>query len=73
MAGLAARLDAAPGDVEGWKRLIRSYAILGDEERAGAALQAAGRAFEPGTPERSDITALAGELGLADAVGGEGQ
>ncbi|KHJ54943.1 hypothetical protein LA66_10390 [Aureimonas altamirensis] len=73
VAGLAARLEAAPGDVEGWKRLIRSYAILGDEERAGAALQAAGRAFEPGTPERSDITALAGEVGLADAVGGEGQ
>lgn len=73
VAGLAARLEDTPGDVEGWKRLIRSYAILGDEERAGAAVLAAGRAFEPGTPERSDITALAGELGLADAVGGEGQ
>ncbi|UHD44849.1 c-type cytochrome biogenesis protein CcmI [Aureimonas altamirensis] len=73
VAGLAARLEAAPGDVEGWKRLIRSYAILGDGARAGAALQAAGRAFEPGTPERGDIAALAQELGLADALGGEGQ
>ena len=73
VAGLAARLEAVPGDVEGWKRLIRSYAILGDDARAGAALQAASRAFEPGTPQRGDIAALARELGLPDVVGGEGQ
>lgn len=28
--GLAARLDEAPDDPEGWVRLVRSYAVLGD-------------------------------------------
>jgi cytochrome c-type biogenesis protein CcmH len=41
VARLAARLKAAPDDPQGWGRLIRSYAVLGDEtDRAAAASQA---------------------------------
>ncbi len=34
VAGLARRLESNPGDVEGWKRLGRSYLVLDDPERA---------------------------------------
>ncbi len=33
VATLAARLEAAPDDAEGWVRLVRSYAVLGDAAR----------------------------------------
>ena len=32
--GLAARLEENPDDAEGWRRLARSYAVLGEHERA---------------------------------------
>jgi cytochrome c-type biogenesis protein CcmH len=38
VAGLAARLKAQPNDAEGWVRLVRSYAVLGDATRRDAAL-----------------------------------
>lgn len=38
---LAARLDAEPDDPEGWVRLVRSYAVLGDAARRDAALASA--------------------------------
>ncbi len=41
VAGLAARLDQAPDDPEGWVRLVRSYAVLGDVGKRDAALAAA--------------------------------
>jgi cytochrome c-type biogenesis protein CcmH len=34
---LAARLDAHPDDAEGWQRLARAYAVLGETEKAEAA------------------------------------
>jgi cytochrome c-type biogenesis protein CcmH len=41
VARLAARLKAEPDDPQGWGRLIRSYAVLGDEtDRAAAASEA---------------------------------
>lgn len=36
--GLAARLAAEPNDPDGWVRLVRSYAVLGDTARRDAAL-----------------------------------
>jgi len=36
--GLAARLKAHPDDADGWRRLIRAYAVLGEKERALRAL-----------------------------------
>jgi cytochrome c-type biogenesis protein CcmH len=45
VAGLAARLKANPDDAQGWRRLIRAYAVLGDPAKARAALADARRAF----------------------------
>lgn len=36
--GLAAGLKSNPDDLDGWRRLIRSYVVLGDNEKARAAL-----------------------------------
>lgn len=38
VATLAARLEAAPDDPEGWVRLVRSYAVLGDGAKRDEAL-----------------------------------
>ncbi len=35
--GLAARLERDPNDPEGWRRLARSYRVLGEEEKAAQA------------------------------------
>ncbi|HWY15408.1 MAG TPA: hypothetical protein VNX86_09770 [Rhizomicrobium sp.] len=53
--GLAARLRAAPGDFSGWQRLVRAYAVLGQQARARSALAAA-RAAMKGRP--NDLAAL---------------
>ena len=45
VAGLAERLKANPEDPEGWVRLVRSYAVLGDGPRRDAALQEARRRY----------------------------
>ena len=45
VAGLAARLEAAPGDGDGWVRLVRSYAVLGETAQRDAALAAARKRF----------------------------
>lgn len=71
---LAERLKSAPNDVEGWKRLMQSYSVLGDGERVRTAYADARAAFAPGTPERTAIDGLAAELGLGgtgSAPGGE--
>ncbi|WP_062228979.1 c-type cytochrome biogenesis protein CcmI [Aureimonas frigidaquae] len=62
--GLAARLEAEPDDIEGWKRLIRSYSVLGDGTRAREAVSKAQDSFAEGSPERAQITGLGQELGL---------
>ena len=51
VAGLAAKLDADPSDVEGWLRLARSYGVLGEPEKA---LDAARKARER-APDRADV------------------
>jgi cytochrome c-type biogenesis protein CcmH len=53
--GLAARLRAAPGDFSGWQRLVRAYAVLGQQAKARSALAAA-RAAMKGRP--NDLAAL---------------
>ena len=37
--GLAARLKSEPNDPAGWQRLVRAYAVLGDKNKALAALR----------------------------------
>ena len=41
VASLAARLQTRPNDAEGWQRLIRAYAMLGDTTKARQALDRA--------------------------------
>jgi cytochrome c-type biogenesis protein CcmH len=41
--GLAARLEAQPDDVEGWRMLARSYGVLGEPERSAEAYQRVAR------------------------------
>ncbi len=64
---LAARLESNPRDVEGWKRLIRSYKVLGETDKASDALRTAFQHFGADTVAGRDIAALGQELGLTDA------
>lgn len=48
--GLAARLKTDPDDPEGWVRLVRAYAVLGDTARRDAAYASA-RARYAGSPQ----------------------
>lgn len=54
VAGLAARLEEAPDDPDGWVMLIRSYRTLGDTEKAEKALSRAKDVFK-GKPELQAI------------------
>lgn len=65
VAQLAERLATQPNDIEGWKRLIRSYRVLGEDDRAGEAFQTASRAFAADSAAGREIAALGAELGLA--------
>lgn len=56
--GLATRLKSQPNDTGGWQRLIRAYAVLGDEDKARAALADARVAMKN---DASAIAALASE------------
>ena len=53
VASLAARLKGDPNDAEGWQRLIRAYSVLGQTDKAHAALVSARAAL------RNDAGALA--------------
>ena len=44
--GLAARLAQAPDDADGWVRLVRAYAVLGDVAKRDAALAEASNRFK---------------------------
>jgi cytochrome c-type biogenesis protein CcmH len=50
VAGLASRLEGQPDDPEGWARLIRAYAVLGETEKQAAALARAQQQFK-GRPD----------------------
>ena len=62
--GLAARLETQGGSLDEWQRLIRSYTVLGDPDRASATLAKARTALarDPSAAERLD--ALARDLGV---------
>src|SRR5690606_2363528 len=54
---LAARLDAEPADPDGWLRLARAYAVLGEADKAREALAAAEKeiaALPEAAPARAD-------------------
>ncbi|HEY8699328.1 MAG TPA: tetratricopeptide repeat protein [Rhizomicrobium sp.] len=61
---LAARLQLHPDDPEGWQRLIRSYAVLGDKEKAVTALAEARRALKENPAALAQLAREAEELKL---------
>ncbi|KXF78269.1 cytochrome C [Paramesorhizobium deserti] len=62
VAGLDERLKQNPDDLEGWKRLVRSYLVLGRRDDALAALKRGSDALAG--EKRNDLMAFAKELGL---------
>lgn len=66
---LAGKLQAAPEDAEGWRRLMRSYVVLGRRDEAAAAGRQALGTFSPETAEGKNILAFAQSLGLS--LGGD--
>ena len=62
--GLAKRLADNPGDVQGWLRLVQSYAVLGERERATVTLAEARRKLAGNTAALGELAVLAKALGL---------
>ncbi len=65
VASLDARLKEDPNNFEGWMRLVRSYAMLKDKERAQAALEEGLKTFPAAGAEGQQLLAMARELGLS--------
>jgi cytochrome c-type biogenesis protein CcmH len=60
VARLAERLEAEPGDFQGWLRLARAYGVLGEAAQARDALsraEAAIRELPEDAPERAQLEA----------------
>ena len=66
---LASRLEQEPDDVEGWKRLIRSYTVLGKPEKAAEAFGKAKQAFAENSAAGREIAAFGAQLGLTQEEG----
>jgi cytochrome c-type biogenesis protein CcmH len=64
VAQLASRLDANPNDLEGWLRLIRAYAVLGEKEKAEAALTRARMEFANETQAQEALAQAAKDNAL---------
>ncbi|GEO84394.1 MULTISPECIES: c-type cytochrome biogenesis protein CcmI [Alphaproteobacteria] len=62
--GLDAKLKDDPNNFEGWMRLVRSYAMLQEKDKAIAALKAGLAAFPPEKDEGKQLIAMGRELGL---------
>jgi cytochrome c-type biogenesis protein CcmH len=62
--GLSQRLAANPSDREGWLRLVRSWAVLGERDKAAASLADARKHLAGDAAALADLTALAKSLGL---------
>ena len=61
---LAERLEKSPRDAEGWIKLIRSRSVLGETDKAKAALQKAWEVFADAPAEQERIAAAAKDLGV---------
>ena len=62
--GLDEKLKSNPQDIEGWLRLIRARTVLGDSEKASAALATARATFATNAADIKLIEDLAQELKL---------
>lgn len=61
---LAERLKTDGSDVDGWLRLLRAYTVLGEREKARAALADARKAIGEDAGKRKQIDDLAKDLGI---------
>jgi cytochrome c-type biogenesis protein CcmH len=64
VAGLAERLQKDGGDVEGWMRLVRAYTVLGERDKALAAVADARRAAGSDSDKLRQLDELVKGLGL---------
>jgi cytochrome c-type biogenesis protein CcmH len=62
---LDAKLAENPNNFEGWMRLVRSYAVLNDKDRAKGALKRGLAAFPADGEQGRQLLALAHELGIS--------
>lgn len=63
--GLDARLSANPDNFEGWMRLVRSYMVLGDPDKAKGALARGLKAFPASGAEGKALLEAARGLGIS--------
>ncbi|OJF97374.1 c-type cytochrome biogenesis protein CcmI [Pararhizobium antarcticum] len=61
---LSAKLAAEPANFEGWMRLVRSYAVLDQKDKAADALKQGLAAFPADSEQGKQLLALADELDL---------
>lgn len=64
VASLDAKLRDDPADTEGWRRLLRSYVVLGRKNEAVEALARATAALGPESAEAKSLSEFADELGI---------
>jgi cytochrome c-type biogenesis protein CcmH len=61
---LDGKLAADPRNLDGWVRLMRSYAVLKENDKAAAAFARALAVFPASGDEREQLVALARDLGI---------
>ena len=62
VAGLAEKLKSEPENVEGWLRLIRSYTVLNDQDKANVTYREAKLALQNNPTALAQIANLAQKL-----------
>jgi cytochrome c-type biogenesis protein CcmH len=67
VSGLASRLEAQGGTAEEWARLMRSYAVLGQRDKAAVAARRARESLAQDNAALRTIDTMAQELKLTDA------
>lgn len=67
VAQLAARMEKSPDDVAGWQRLAHAYNVLGEKEKARAAIDHAIHL----KPDDVDVQLILAEIQLASAAPGD--
>jgi cytochrome c-type biogenesis protein CcmH len=68
--GLAARLKQDGSDLDGWVRLVRSYKVLGESDKAQAAANDAQKALQNDPEKRKRLDAALKELNVSSPVAG---
>lgn len=67
--GLEAKLKDEPKNIDGWLQLLRSYGVLGEKDKAQAALGTALQVYALSNDERKRLLEMARALGLSELGG----